>query len=282
MRSWRSLSAMPSRFVAPVSTTFLLRVLVCVPLALALQSYLRDRLNLQPDSGSVGAFVTAIGTLYSVLTAFTVVSVWQQFIDTDRAIKREARALSELWRYVGYVEDVAGAARARGAIEQYRDEVVSREWPAMVAGTTASAAEDEYFAMADAVNGMRVTTAKDVPAWAEAVRTLGEVSDARGERVVLVTQRMPGLLRQLLYLATLSLLAGMALLGFENALIGQIVLVFTVVVSLLVLEVIDDLDEPFDGAWAISSGALRALRFATTKGGPEARGVNPPVGPQGT
>jgi hypothetical protein len=244
-----------------VSRTFLLRVLIGVPAALAIQYLIRDRINLQGDLGSVGAFVTAMGTLYSVLTGFTVITVWQQFIDTDRAVKREARNLRELWRYVGYVEDVEGVDRARDAIECYRDQVVSREWPAMISGRTTTAAEDEYFAMADAVNAMKVTTAKDVPAWAEAVRTLGEVSDARGERAVFVTQRMPALLRLLLYIATVSLLFGMALLRFESPTAGGVVLSFTVVVSLLVLEIIDDLDDPFGGAWAISTGPLERIQF---------------------
>jgi hypothetical protein len=124
-------------------------------------------------------------------------------------------------------------------------------WPAMIAGRIATAAEDEYFAMADAVNGIKVRTAKDVPAWAEAVRTLGEVSDARGERAVFVAVRMPTLLRLLLYVATSSLVFGMALLRFEVPAIGGVVIACTVVVSLLVLEVIDDLDDPFRGAWAM-------------------------------
>ena len=250
-----------TRVLPPVSKAFLLRILIAVPAALMIQYLIRDRANLQPDVGSVGAFVTAMGTLYSVLTGFTVISVWQHFIDIDRAVKREARGLGELWRYVGYVEDGDGVVRARAAIERYRDEVVSIEWPAMVAGTTTTAAEDEYFAMADAVNGMRVTSAKDVPAWAEAVRTLGEVSDARGERAVVVTQRMPGLLRLLLYIATVSLVVGMALLRFESQTVGVAVLVSTVVVSLLVLEVIDDLDDPFGGAWEVSAAPLQRVHF---------------------
>lgn len=244
-----------------MTRTFVLRLLIVVPVALVIQYLIRDQANLQPDVSSVGAFVTAIGTLYSVLTGFTVISVWSQFIDTDRAVKREARGLEELWRYVGYVEDAEGVGRARHAIERYRDEVVSKEWPAMVAGRIATAAENEYFSMADAVNGMKVLTAKDVPAWAEAVRTLGEVSAARGARAVFLTQRMPGLLRLLLYISTMGLLVGMALLRFESLTVGGIVLVCTVVVSLLVLNVIDDLDDPFGGAWQISSVPLQRIHF---------------------
>jgi hypothetical protein len=244
-----------------VSGRFLLRLLIGVPAALLIQHLVRDRANLQTDMGSVAAFVGAMGTLYSVLAGFTVISVWQQFMDTDRAVKREARGLRELWRYVGYVEDATGVAQAREAIEQYRDKVVSKEWPAMVARRTTTAAEEEYFAMADAVNGMEVSTAKDVPAWAEAVRTLGEVSDARGERAVFVAMQMPMLLRLLLHIATASLIFGMVLLRFETAITGALVVFLTIVVSLFVLEVIDDLDDPFGGAWAISAAPLEKLPF---------------------
>lgn len=250
-----------------LSKTFWLRCVICLPAATALQYLIHARSDLGADVGSVAAFVGAMGTLYSVLAGFTVITVWQQFIDTDRAVKREARNLRELWRYVGYVEDTQGVSRARAAIETYRDQVLAVEWPAMVTGRTTTAAEDEYFAMADAVNGMRVSTAKDVPAWAEAVRTLGEVSDARGERAIFVAVKMPSLLRLLLYIATSSLVFGMALLRFQVPAVGVAVLAFTIVVSLLVLEIIDDLDEPFGGAWTISPSPLQRIPFGRRTGG---------------
>jgi hypothetical protein len=246
-----------------MSRNFWIRLALALPITLVVQVLLFNRLELQADVGSVGAFVTAVGTLYSVLTGFTVVSVWGQFTDTDRAIKREARELAELWRYVGYVGDAEGARRAQDSIRRYRDEVVRTEWPAMVRGETATAAEDEFLEMTDAVNAMKVESAKDVPAWSEAARALGAVSDARGERVVLVLQRMPSVLRILLYIATLSLVGGMALLGFQDRVIGLIVVGFTVLVSLLVLEVIDDLDDPFTGAWAITSEPFEQAHLQT-------------------
>ena len=244
-----------------MSRTFWIRVFVALPTTLVVQILLFNRLELQADVGSVGAFVTAVGTLYSVLTGFTVVSVWGQFTDTDRAIKREARELAELWRYVGYVSDTEGAQRARDAIRRYRDEVVRTEWPAMVRGETATAAEDEFLEMTDAVNAMKVDSPKDVPAWSEAAKALGAVSDARGERTVLVLQRMPAVLRILLYIATLSLVGGMTLLNFQDRIVGVVVVAFTVLVSLLVLEVIDDLDDPFTGAWAISSDPFKLAQL---------------------
>jgi hypothetical protein len=249
--------------MSAIRPRFFIVTAAAVFVAIAGHLYLENTLGLSDDIGSVGAFVTAVGTLYSVLTAFTVVSVWTEFTDTDRSIKREARELSELWRYVGYVSDEAGASRARVAIERYRDEVINTEWPAMEAGLSADAADDEFFEMADAVNAIEVKTSRDVPAWAEAVRTLGEVSDARAERIVLVQLRMPRLLRILLYMATVTLISGASLLGFSSELIGGAVIAFTVMVSLLVLEVIDDIDDPFGGAWGVSAVPFARARFTT-------------------
>jgi len=240
---------------------FLLRLVVVGSAAVGLHLYLQDAWELSEDVGGVGAFVTAVGTLYSVLTAFTVVSVWTEFTDTDRSIKREARELAELWRYVGYLTDDEGVGRARAAIERYRDEVVSTEWPTMERGGSATAAEDEFFAMADAVNRIEARTARDVPAWAEAVRTLGAVSDARSDRILLVGLRMPVLLKLLLYMATATLIGGMVLLGFASGLIGGVLISLTVAVSLLVLEVIDDIDDPFGGAWGVTSQPFERVKF---------------------
>ena len=271
-----------------MSKTFWIRMATLLPAAVTLHLVLHGTTDLVPDVGAVGAFVTAIGTLYSVLAGFTVISVWTEFTDTDRAIKREARELSELYRYVGYVSDTEGVTRARAAIVHYRDEVLTTEWGAMMAGGSVTAAEGEFLAMADAVNAIDVVTPKDVPAWAEAVRTLGAVSDARGDRILLVTLRMPGLLRLLLYIATTTLVGGMLLLGFDSALVGALVVGVTAGLSLLVLDIIDDIDDPIGGAWGISAQPLARIKFAKASedvhGEPEtpmgSHSATQPIGPR--
>lgn len=102
-----------------MTKTYCARLAVTLPAALIAQQVLGRAVGPADRGRQRRAFVTAIGTLYSVLAGCTVVSVWQQFTDTDRAVKREGRGLAELHlaelhRYVGYVEDAEGVARARG------------------------------------------------------------------------------------------------------------------------------------------------------------------------
>ncbi len=244
-----------------MSKTFFRRLAVILPLALGLQFIMRELVDLPPEAGAVGSYVVAVGTLYSVLTAFTIVSVWLEFKDTDRAIQREALGLQQLWRYVGYVNDPSGVVRARRAIQRYRDEVISREWPAMARGERATEADDEFREISDVVHSMNATAARDVAAWTEAVRTFVALSDARTDRRLLVFLRMPTILRLLLYVATASLLAGIILLSFQSLIVGALIIAFTVIVSLMVLEVIDDMDNPFGGSWTISTEAFERTQF---------------------
>ena len=61
-----------------MSRAFWLRVLFGAPAALVVQYLIRAQANLHEDVGRAAAFVGAMGTLYSVLAGFTVISVWQR------------------------------------------------------------------------------------------------------------------------------------------------------------------------------------------------------------
>lgn len=85
----------------------------------------------------------------------------------------------------------------------------------MIRGESATAAEDEFIEMTDAVNAMKVETAKDVPAWSEAASALGAVTLAGNGPSWYCSACQP-------YSGssstsqTLSLIGGMTLLGFRT------------------------------------------------------------------
>lgn len=59
----------------------------------------------------------------------------------------------------------------------------------------------------------------------------------------------------------------MVLLGFQSEWIGSFLVGLTAGVSLLVLEVIDDIDDPLGGAWVISVEPFRRIRFGRASEG---------------
>lgn len=243
------------------SWVFFLKIAVVLPVALVAQSF--DKLFATPDeANSISAYLATVGTLYSVLVAFVVIAVWSRFNETDGAVKTEARELRDLWRYVGYSTDPERVLAARAAIERYRDEVISSEWSAMEKSLPVTAvADEEFIEMARAVENLAARSADDLQVRSDAIRLLGAIKDARGERLHSGAQRLPYPLRLLLYLVTLSLLIGVLLLPFQSVITSSIVVGLIVLIELLVLEVIDDIDNPFGGIWSVTTGPYRQLWF---------------------
>ncbi len=248
------------RRTAPLSRWFWLRLIILLPLALAGQSV--DRLFAMPDEAeSIRAYLEVVGILYSVLTAFIAVAVWNRFSDTVAATKREATELRELWHYVSYGSDTHGRDEVRAAIERYRDCVIGDEWRAMERNKSVLEAEDDFMAMSRAVDKLTLKVARDIPTWTEAARALAAVRDARRERLHLAAERLPYPLRLLLYLVTLSVLFGILLLPFQSLVTSSIIVAAIVILLLLVLEVIEDIDNPFGGVWGLSKDPYLHLWF---------------------
>jgi hypothetical protein len=93
----RSAADRPMSDRITLSTTFWVRVAVVLPLALLLHYALDGWLDLRNDTGNVAAFVTAVGTLYSVSPPSP--SSPSGPVHRDRPWCSEAREPGELWRH---------------------------------------------------------------------------------------------------------------------------------------------------------------------------------------
>src|SRR3989337_817983 len=81
------------------------------------------------DVGAVGAYITAVGTLYGILSAFTIFVVWTQFNDAQTPAETEAKERLDLFRYAIYLKDPDILASLRSSIRDYSASVVGDEWP---------------------------------------------------------------------------------------------------------------------------------------------------------
>ena len=85
------------------------------------------------------------------------------------------------------------------------------------------------------------------------------VSDARSKRLALAVENVPSLLRGLLYLVSVSLILGFFVLSISNDTIAIVVTLATTAVVFLVIEAVEDLDDPFGGHWALSPESFLRL-----------------------
>ncbi|HVP06015.1 MAG TPA: DUF4239 domain-containing protein [Dehalococcoidia bacterium] len=212
------------------------------------------------DGGAVRAYISAISTLFGILAAFIIYVVWSQFIEADHAIKLEANELLDLCRYAVYLNDPAALDSVTAAVGRYASAVCEDEWTTMPAGRAHPAAEGALEGVFAAVNSVRFDDDRDSTAWSRMIQKFEAVSDARDKRIELAGERMPALMRGLLYMVSGLLLLGFFMMAIQNDLLAVAVTVGTTAVVFLTIEVMEDIDNPFDGQWAISHEPFQALR----------------------
>lgn len=231
---------------------------------LVLRFGLRTTERFAADVGAIGAYITAIGTLYGILATFTIYVVWTQFNDAQGAAEAEANELLDLFRYAVYLRDQKVLDFVQEAVKEYSAAVVREEWPAMSSGVSSPQTVERFEGVFRAVHSVRFDDERDATAWAEMIRKFESVSDARSKRLELAAAKVPSLLQALLYLVSLSLVIGFFLLSVSNDFLAVAVTMATTAVVFLAIEVVEDLDDPFGGQWALSPAAFEGLARRVT------------------
>src|SRR5688572_22387432 len=120
-------------------------VIVVVSVGLALTGLLAVRRSvemsrLRDHHEVAGFFIGIIGAIYSVLMAFVVVIVWEDFRDIDANVSSEANQLVDISWLAQGLSDVE-RDRVRHASRTYARAVINQEWEALASGKSSPEAE---------------------------------------------------------------------------------------------------------------------------------------------
>jgi hypothetical protein len=247
------MSARPPRLQGWRHALFLLAITVLAGLVLVALRFAFDTQDrFLVDVGSISAYVTAVGTLYGILSAFTIVVVWGQFNDTTSAITEETTDLADLFRYVSYLDDRPSMDQFRAAITTYSESVVSDEWAKMATSEHSVRAQEGFEGIYRAVAPIKLDEVRDEAAWSHIMRKFEDVSDSRNKRLDVAGSRMPRVLRQLFYGVSFALVAGFFMLGFSNDFLAIATTLLTTGLVVVVADTVLDIDNPFGGQWSIA------------------------------
>jgi hypothetical protein len=217
------------------------------------------------DVGSISAYVTAVGTLYGILAAFTIVVVWTQFNETTSAIAAETTDLADLYRYVSYLDDRPATDQFRAAISAYSEAVASDEWSRMASGEPSRSAQEAFEGIYRAVAAIKLDDERDEAAWSHIMRKFEDVSDSRNKRLDVAGSRMPRVLRELFYGVSFALVAGFFMLGFSNDFLAIATTLLTTGLVVVVLDTVLDIDNPFGGQWFIAPSRFQEVSGKLTE-----------------
>ncbi|MBS2031893.1 MAG: DUF4239 domain-containing protein [Deltaproteobacteria bacterium] len=229
---------------------------LAVFVALALRAIAPAVLTSNVDA--VAGFLHVFGAIYGTVLAFLIFVVWGQFNGTEAGVAREARALQELVR-------LCRAGRGQGcrevveAVHTYGRFAAEDEWKLLGQGKPCPSADDAFLKVQEAVLKTNAGTEIELLTRDTVIRVAERAAALRSERLALSSTRIPPTLWRTVLVATAVLGFSVCLLGTtEPALTMYLSGGFTLVAT-LILGVVADMDNPFDGVYNASNAPLKAL-----------------------
>ncbi len=241
------------------ATKVLGAILVVTILSLILRLAIGSELLVGENSG-FGWFVGILGTFYTFIAAFIIVTVWGQFNSMSAMVSREAKLLSSLWNYTDYLNDEKVSTKMKTALLAYIDKIVRSEKYDLSKGTRIVHPSTELIGILDSIDRVRFDDDRDAVAFSSLIQAYEDLSSTRSERIESGLARVPFLLKLLHGILALLLLVSIGLIGYVN--IGMFL--FAMVSSSLFVSMAfflaDDLDNPFEGIWNIDFSPFEHIK----------------------
>jgi hypothetical protein len=207
-----------------------------------------DRLKLNNEVA--GFKFAVVGVFYAVMLAFVVIAVWENYSDTEKAVRNEAKAAVDLYHVALAVPDQGGEIQT--GVLRYVESVRAKAWDSMAVGEESMEVTEDLRALNDAVLALKPRDRKEVVLFQHAVDLLTVMADNRNERLDSANGSVPGVLWFVLVVGGLITLGYPAFFAASN--VGAQILMTVSLAALVALSLLLALafDFPFTGAPHIS------------------------------
>ena len=211
------------------------------------------------DVHGIGTFLEVLGGLYSIVVAFLIYVVWDQFNRVEIGLVQEAAALEDLCRVATFAADQDAVRSIQLAARQYMESTAGDEPRRLAVGQASGLAEERFDTLFRAARAMDIKTPKDQSIYGELLRALTRISDARDDRLGMSATRIPLTLWNLVVFASCALFAGFLALGIHSVALSIAVVAAMAGTLAFLLSVIRDMDNPFSGVWQVSYAPMKSI-----------------------
>jgi Protein of unknown function (DUF4239) len=196
-------------------------------------------------------------TLFGLLLAFVIIIGYQNLLDADDSVTREAGALTSIVRDSAAFPAVGGA-NVRLAVGTYVRAVVNDEWPQMHdSGNASPAAARGLNDISAAIRAFKPASSAATAFYDDAVTQLNAAVTAREDRLEKAAGGLPRDLVELILFSSFVIVVYAVFVGSPNFwfhILGPAAIAMVVAVSLVVLL---DLAYPFSGVLSIAPDHFR-------------------------
>ena len=196
--------------------------------------------------------------VYSILLAFVVVVVWQQYQTTGDRIEMEASKLFNLYRAsYAFPDSIGGNIRA--SVVEYSESVCRDEWPALEHDSISIAAQTQYNKMWEEVYDIEPASESEKIWYASMVQSVNQFGEARTLRISDIDSSIPLIMWQMLIVGAVVIILFTILFSSENDRTHLLKVLFLSVIIIFCLALIHMLDHPFRGALKVEPSAFEKI-----------------------
>jgi hypothetical protein len=217
--------------------------------------------NLRESNDVTSAYATSIGTIYAVLLAFMLFSVWNRFDQARNNVEMEAAAMANIYRLADSLEQ-SNRGPIQQAVRDYGDYVIGVEWQAMANGARMQKRRrmktevDPYDRLWKSVSTMQAGTNHTETVFGQELQQLTNLATYRRQRLLVSDTGLPGILWCVLILGGTATVAITALFGMDKFALHAWKVSLLAALIALSLFTIYEIDSPFQGDVTISTHAF--------------------------
>lgn len=209
----------------------------------------------------VGGFIYAVlGAVYSILLAFVVVTVWEQYTDAEENVNVEVSHVIDLYRNANDFPDSL-KYEIQTTCKQYMQDMVTYEWEAMKNNEISEQAKSSYFKIWEIHQNYIPKTEHEKIWYEESVKELNQLADARRFRINSIYSGIQPFLWFVLIIGAAVTIGFSFLFGTKNTLAHVIMIALLSTAIGLSLLLVFAFDHPFVGIIKVEPYAfIRALK----------------------
>lgn len=230
-----------------------------IALAIAVHRFVRHLLPGEVLRGATeagGSFLQTFGGMYGIIVAFVFFVVWQQHLDTQVAIEKEAVALSELHRLLRTTSTWQGLAQAHARLVRYAHGVPLANGPTPIANPV-----DDHALLIETLEeylAWQPGTPAEERLYGETLGLFHELNEAREHRITVARQRLPEGLRAFVVIGGVITVLALDFLWVDSAFVHGLFVAAMTWVVVAAISIVHDLDNPYTGDFIVDWSRFRA------------------------
>ena len=243
------------RIFKQVLLPILLAISIATVFGILLQSLVGKEYFLE-DIGGIGWLLGVVGTIYTLVAAFTMVEVWNQFNNTSNLISREAKALVSLWNYTDYFNDKNLDRNMQKSRVAYIKESMSTEHFQASQCIRPPQSSPELLGILSVIDQVKFNDPKDAAIFPLLTQAYEELATIRSDRLEAGVTRLPTMVKVFFISLSVMLMISYILVGYVHLPLYIVHTVFGASIISITYKIILDLDNPFEGYWNLDYSAF--------------------------